>query len=248
MEPLSSPRAGRRPSTGKGEAAGEARWVGLDFSFLPRWQLDRSPTSNGAVVLRGWVVSGSHDGTASVTTRELADRIAVFARAVFVVAGLNLLRSLVMAVASHGPLGEFFTEPTRVVHLFATGILLAAWRICPRVSLPIATLEAIDALLTLSTCTCWALLTVGVSPRDPIEVTVALAVTYTLIARSVAVPSSTRRTLWISALSVVPGIIVIAQRNMSFIPEASTSQKRGFVMRIALWLIVAAVTRRSTRA
>jgi serine/threonine-protein kinase len=187
-------------------------------------------------------VSDSHGGTASVTTRELADRIAVFARAVFVVAGLNLLRSLVTAVASHGSLGVFFTEPTRVVHVVATGILLAAWRICPRISLPIATLEAIDAVLTLTVCTCWALLTLGVAPREPIEITVALAVTYTLIARSVAVPCSARRTLWISALSIVPSIVVIAQRNMSFIPEASASERRAFVIRIALWLIVAAVT------
>jgi eukaryotic-like serine/threonine-protein kinase len=187
-------------------------------------------------------VNGSHEGTATMTTRELADRIAVFARAVFVVAGVNLLRAVIMAVVSHRPLGVFFTEPTRVVHMVATAALLAAWRVCLRVSLPIATLRVIDVALTVSLCACWALLALGVPPREPVEITVVLAVTYTLIARSVAVPSSPRRTLWISTLSIVPGIVVIAQRSMSFIPDASSSEKRGFVLGASVWLVVAAVT------
>jgi serine/threonine-protein kinase len=75
-----------------------------------------------------------------------------------------------------------------------------------------------------------------------VEFQVVLAFTHTLIGRSVMVPSSFGRTLWISGASTVPVIIFIAARGMAFVPDAPPPLVRTFVALASIWCLVAVVS------
>jgi serine/threonine-protein kinase len=66
-----------------------------------------------------------------------------------------------------------------------------------------------------------------------------LALTHTLISRSVLVPSTFRRTLWISAVCAAPVAAVIVLRGPTLLPEASPERVRTFVVFSTLWCAAA---------
>src|SRR5262245_21081973 len=83
----------------------------------------------------------------------------------------------------------------QTIHICAEVVALAGWRICrAKRQLSPAFLAALDALLTISLSTAWAMLGTDTPAKDPIEFTIMLATTYTLILRSVVVPSTFFRT------------------------------------------------------
>ncbi len=66
-----------------------------------------------------------------------------------------------------------------------------------------------------------------------------MATTYTLIGRSVVVPSTLRRTLVISVAAVAPTVAFFFMRGMSFIPHAPAAQVQTFLMFATLWCAIA---------
>jgi serine/threonine-protein kinase len=85
------------------------------------------------------------------------------------------------------------------------------------------TLGHFDAALTIAISTCWGLLSWGPGPIYPVSAT--LPVTHTLIGRSVVVPSTLRRTLWISIVATLPTVLVIATHHV-FAPDTPFDRVR----------------------
>jgi eukaryotic-like serine/threonine-protein kinase len=176
-------------------------------------------------------------------TRYLQDSIAGFARAVFALSGFMLIASLILvgvAGFGGGTMKHYLWTPTLIVHATAQLVLLVVWRRCRGSTLTVSTLVTVDATLTIFLGTCWALLAVGVPRSEPIEFSILLALTHTLIARSIYVPSSFRHTLWVSAVAVLPAISLVAMRGMGW-AIASPGRVRTFIFFSILWCAAAVV-------
>jgi hypothetical protein len=106
-----------------------------------------------------------------------------------------------------------------------------------------STLHRFDASLTIAISICWAMLGWGPGQSYPVSLTMPL--THTLIGRSVVVPSTFRRTLWIGVAATLATVLVIAAHHV-FLPTATFDEVR---VSLALsWCGVAvAVWRRPTR-
>src|SRR6478735_6776015 len=175
-------------------------------------------------------------------TRDQQNRLARFARSLAVISSVMLIASLGNSLVA-GPDAAPVSAPSRVVHLLATGLAWVTWALLRSpTTRTLRVLHAFDAALTTVLCTCWALLGIGISLREPIEFSVILATTYTLIARSVLVPSSFQRTLAINVASVLPTLAFFYIRKMSFVPHAPPAEVRTFLMFATLWCLVATIT------
>jgi serine/threonine-protein kinase len=140
-------------------------------------------------------------------TLDVQRRLARFARAVFVatlVIGLASLATQLIAPV-HIPGGS--TVPHELVHFGALLIPLSTWVLCRHKRMNQSTLELIDACFTGMMCIVYALLGFTSPANLGVGFTVLLATTYTLVGRSILVPSTFARTFWIGALGATPAVI-----------------------------------------
>jgi serine/threonine-protein kinase len=174
-------------------------------------------------------------------TRDLQNRLGRFARSLGVISGVMLIASLTgshVLKVDHAPI----SVPSRIVHVLSVALAFGAWRLLRGRTLKAPTIYALDGALTFTLSSCWALVGLGIAPTEPIEFSMTLATTYTLIARSVIVPSTFRRTFAIGAVSIVPALYFIYSRKMSFVPHASAAQVQTFLMFATLWCFLAVAT------
>ena len=188
----------------------------------------------------------SEEGPAPVDSAEvrsdLQDRLARFSRDTFFISSGMLVVSVgIDLVNARAKLGPSFVRESRLAHLAAILVLFLGWRLCRGKTASLRLLEAIDATLTIVLCIGWAMLGVGMVPEEPIEFAIILAFTHTLVGRSVIIPSSYQRTLWISACSALPILWILVHRQMAFIPGASAGAVRSFLTFSCIWCVVAVV-------
>ncbi len=170
-------------------------------------------------------IMGSHaSANSSEAADDLQDRIGRFARFTFILAAAVFVIGRAVAFAESGglSLGDFGT-PDRIAHVTALVVLFASWQRCRGGPMRADTLHRFDAALTIVISICWGMLGWGPGPSYPVSLT--MPVTYTLIGRSVIVPSSFRRTLWISSVSVLPTASIIATHHL-FEPEVAMDRVR----------------------
>lgn len=172
-------------------------------------------------------------------SRDLQRRVGRFARGTFVVAGAMQLATIAADLAQGEALPDLLVAH-RLIHNSVLLVLGAVWWLCFRkADLAVGVLEALDATLTIALGVAWAALGLAVSPREPIELTIILATTYTLVVRAVTIPSTRRRTLWISAVAMVPTYAVFVQRAAAFTGDPTPERVRMFLSLSALWCIAA---------
>ncbi len=158
-------------------------------------------------------------------TDDLQDRIARFARFALTLSATIFVVARVVDFSKAGGLSiNDFVAPNRIAYEFALLVLFLAWRRC-RGGTPMTkvALERLDAALTIVISTCWGML--GWGPGANYPVSLAMPLTHTLIGRSVIVPSTFRRTLWISVVSAVPTVFIIATHG-TFVPGAVFDRAR----------------------
>lgn len=178
----------------------------------------------------------------AAATRDLQLRLARFARSLGVISGVMLVASL-LGTQLVGPQAAPTSIPSRLVHVFATALALGVWLLTrSNLALSPRMTHALDAMLTVTLCACWALLGLGISAREPIEFSVILATTYTLIARSVVLPSTFARTLAIGTTAILPTLYFFYVRGMGFVSSPPLAQVRTFLMFATLWCVIAVVT------
>jgi eukaryotic-like serine/threonine-protein kinase len=160
-------------------------------------------------------------------TDDLQDRLGRFARFAFSLAATIFVAARVVEFTKFGALSvKNLVAPNWIAYEIALLILFLAWIRCRRSRMSRAALEAFDAALTIVVSSCWAML--GWGPDANYPVSLAMPLTHTLILRSVIVPSSFRRTLWISIVSAVPTVFIIATHS-AFVRGAPFDGVRVFL-------------------
>ena len=173
-------------------------------------------------------------------TPELQDRLARFARFVFVIEIPMFVAGRILTALGPGGLTlAEFTAPQRVLQEVSIVLLFVVWRRCRGAPMSRRVLEAIDPILTIVLCTSWAMFGYAAVGGYPAALSMILAVSHTLLIRSVLVPSSMRRTLWIGVVSTLPTIAIVARYGMTFVPDASPDRRRVFTVFTVLWCLVA---------
>jgi serine/threonine protein kinase len=165
-------------------------------------------------------------------THDLQDRLARFARAVFVVTAVIGLASLTTQVVTGGHIHGGDVVPHELVHLGALVVALVMWLGCRRAQLSPRTLAIVDAGFTISICVLYTLLGFTATPSLGVGFTVLLAMTYTVVGRSILVPSAFARTLWISALGATPAVIYFLTDG---IPPGSAENPSVFLLFATMW-------------
>jgi eukaryotic-like serine/threonine-protein kinase len=173
------------------------------------------------------------------TARDFQDRVARLAGAVFVIAAVMGAASAATHLAAQSHAAESGSVLHELVHLASLVPSLAIWLRCRGKLMSVALVEAMDAALTISMCLLYAMLGWSGSTSLSVAFSVVLAMSYTLVARSIIVPSAFRRTLWISALGAAPAIAYFAQQGVSNAFAQSPESGRIFSMFGTLWCIFA---------
>jgi hypothetical protein len=159
------------------------------------------------------VLKNAASANISEAADDLQDRLGRFARYAFSLAAAVFVvgRAVAFAQSGHLALGDL-GAPDRIAYEVALVVLFVSWRRCRGARMGADTLRRFDATLTIAISTCWGLLGWGPGPTYPVSAT--LPVTHTLIGRSVIVPSTLRRTLWISVVATLPTVFVIATHHL----------------------------------
>jgi serine/threonine protein kinase len=171
--------------------------------------------------------------------RDFQDRVARLAGTVFVIAAVMGAASVATHLATQRHVAESGSVAHELVHLASLVPALAIWLRCRGKLMSVALVEALDAALTISMCLLYAMLGWSGSTSVSVAFSVVLAMSYTLVARSIIVPSAFRRTLWISALGATPAIAYFAQQGVSITFAQSPESGRIFSMFGTLWCVFA---------
>ncbi len=170
---------------------------------------------------------------------DLQDRLARFARAVFVVTAVIGFASLATQLVTQGRIHGGHAAPHELVHVCALVLASATWLRCRRKPMSVRTLEILDACLTVLICVLYALLGFTAAVSLGVGFTVLLAMTYTLVGRSILVPSAFSRTLWISIFGATPAIAYFVTAGA---PPGSAENPFIFILFATMWCVFAVFT------
>ncbi|HEV7555012.1 MAG TPA: serine/threonine-protein kinase [Kofleriaceae bacterium] len=170
---------------------------------------------------------------------DLQDRLARFARAVFVVTAVIGVASLATQVLAHGDVHGGHAAPHSLVHVGALALASTMWLRCRGKPMRMRMLEVIDACFTVMICVVYALLGFTATVSLGVGFTVLLAMTYTLVGRSILVPSAFARTLWISGVGATPAVIYFMTTGG---PPGSAENPVIFILFAVMWCVFAVFT------
>jgi serine/threonine-protein kinase len=144
----------------------------------------------------------------SLGLRFVQERLALFGKTVFLLCfGFYVLGNSPILLSGQVKVLDFILHPGSTIHLAACAVPLALWLLMRRERCWSG--EAMgwfDSITLFVTCGCWALVTID---PDPAAVLVGiLAVTVTVVTRAILVPSTGKRTFYLSVLSGLPLLIM----------------------------------------
>jgi serine/threonine-protein kinase len=171
--------------------------------------------------------------------RDLQARVGRLGAATFVMALVMGLASILTHVGTHGAGTEIGGVGHEILHVVSVVPALLVWLRCRGKLMGKKTVEAIDAGLTVAACILYALLGMSASSSLSVAFSAPLAMTYTLLGRSILVPSSARRTLIISAAGAVPLIVYFKTEGVSAVFNQSPESGRVFVLFGTAWCLFA---------
>ena len=162
--------------------------------------------------------------------RDLQDRVARLAAAVFIMAFVMGIASIATHVATAGAATENGGLAHEVLHVAALLPALVVWLRCRGKLMRTPVVESIDAVLTIAACLLYAMMGMSAPSSLSVAFSVPLAMSYTLLGRSIIVPSSFRRTLLISAAGAAPTIVYFKTEGVSAAFNQSPQSGRVFVL------------------
>ena len=127
--------------------------------------------------------------------------------------------------------------PQNFFHAAATALLGIAWWLCRATTMSIPVLRVLGAGLVILTCALFALMGAAITSEPIIGTFVALlAATHTVVFRSIVVPSTAPRTVWIAAVAFVP-VVATTVFLMTFTAYQGALAV-GFVVSTSTWCAV----------
>jgi serine/threonine protein kinase len=192
-------------------------------------------TRAGVPIALGSGGTGSEEGRAFFQRR-----LTLFGCWVFLISGGFLLAGVALDAVFYTPFNSGM-----VFHTAGVLVAGAIWGIGHYPRLPVAAARAMDAIGTLMLCASFSLMAGGFAvsrdalATDPMHALFIglLACSYVLLSRAIALPSTTSRTVWISAVSMIPMIatMVYVFRH----PSVTGPTPDGGVVDVALWSVAA---------
>ena len=173
-------------------------------------------------------------------------RLRLFAGYIFLISGGFYLVDVSFSAPALGPAVAFLWAP-KLLHLSATLLAGAVWLSLRRSGRSSGVLQTMDAVTTILLAACYALMAVAaldvdrMAPLmrlDPWRATTdpLMACSYVVFVRSLVIPSRTRRTIWISVLSMLPIAVLgpyVLRNHMSGLELRFTS------LDLAMWSVAA---------
>ena len=172
--------------------------------------------------------------------RELQWRLARFARGL---TGFALVMGVVSLAAHLFVSDDDKTQKGvlhEVTHWAALVPALVAWLCCRGAAMSLRAVQWVDALLTVSVCVVYGVLGMTAPGSVSVAFSIVLALTYTLLGRSIMVPSSPRRTFWVSATAAAPVIGYLLKEGAESVMGAPESGG-VFVVFASAWCAFAVV-------
>lgn len=195
-----------------------------------------SASTSASVLDRGLDTSGGLDF--------VRERLALLGKVVFLLSfGFLVLMIVSVAFVGGVPLGVVLRLPVTLGHFFASSSIGLLWLLASRPTCSRAFLGAIDAVCVITGCGFLAIMTLA----DVFQVQQAMsAITVTIMARAILVPSRPSRTTVISALAFVP---IIAMCVLHHYPSAMVPpiggktfspefQKTHLILNTVLWSVL----------
>jgi serine/threonine-protein kinase len=176
--------------------------------------------------------------------RDLQHRIGRFGRAIAIAFLVMFASSMLTHALTRHELAEGkSTVSHQLLHLVTFLIPLGVWLRCRSRPMTKRTLEILDAGMTVSTSV--LVTTLGMTGKEStfgvvMAFSLVLGVAYVVVGRSIVVPSSRVRTLWISAVSVAPAIAFFVTRQAR-IEFASARIENIFIVFAVGWLVFAVI-------
>lgn len=167
--------------------------------------------------------------------RDLQDRVARFGAAVLLMALVMGAAAVVSHVAAPGAGTEKAGAAHQALHVAALLVPLAVWLRCRGKLMRPGAVAAIDGTLTIGACLVYAVMGISAPSSLSVAFSVPLAMSYTLLGRSILVPSSFRRTLAISAVAALPTILYFKTEGVSVAFQQSLEGGRVFVLFGTVW-------------
>jgi serine/threonine-protein kinase len=167
--------------------------------------------------------------------RDLQDRVARLAAAVFTMALVMGIASIATHVTTAGAATENGGVAHEILHVAALMPALVVWLRCRGKLMSTPVVESIDAILTVAACLLYAMMGISAPSSLSVAFSVPLAMSYTLLGRSIIVPSSFRRTLLISAAGAAPTIFYFKTEGISAAFNQSPESGRVFVLFGTVW-------------
>jgi len=167
----------------------------------------------------------------------LRSRIALYGKTVTIISSGFFLVSLTTALVliPHQWFSATF-DFGGITHLVSIGVFAMAWLLGKRRTLSAPALERADALLMTLGCTAYAVM-VSRSKTDTETLVAVLATFSSLIARAMLVPSTARRTLFVSLVAILPPIFVTYYLGVE--SDASTGSMIARMTYVSTWSAVA---------
>jgi serine/threonine-protein kinase len=176
--------------------------------------------------------------------RDLQLRLSRFSRAIAIVFVVMFATSLLTHVLTKGDYAEGKSTIThQALHFVLFLVALAAWLRCRGAQMTKRTLETLDIGVTVSVS--WLICSLALTGREAnfgvvLAFSIVIGVAYVIVGRSIVVPSSQLRTLWISIVAALPTIafFVLRQARIVF---ASPAIERVFIAFAVGWLVFAII-------
>jgi serine/threonine-protein kinase len=176
------------------------------------------------------------------TARDVQDRVGRFAGLVFALAAVMGTASVATHFVTELDATEVGGLVHQVFHLVLVLPPLLVWLLCRGRPLRPGTVGALDAGITIAACLVYALLGSSATTSLSVAFSVVLGLTYTLVGRSIIVPSSFTRTLWISAAGAAPVVAYLCSQAIPVGLGQTLESSRVFSAFSSLWCLFAVVT------
>ena len=168
----------------------------------------------------------------------LQERLARLGMIVFVLAfGFFVVANGLFLLFIKADFVWLFTDRTNVMHLAAAVVMAGLWAVARLRPWPLAVLGALDAVSILLAALFLALM--AAEPNNDPLWSALLAITVTVLARAVLIPSTWTRTLVLSAVSALPVVIVGLVYHEAVIPPAPTLGRLMPLITCTLWMVLA---------
>ena len=171
--------------------------------------------------------------------RDLQSGLTRFARGGLVLAAVLALASAATHAVTGGDASERGNLLHELAHFGTLLIALPVFLIARGKARSHRELEALEAGLTLGMCWLFALLGFTAPTSLSAAFSVALALTYVLIWRSILIPSTFQRTLAVSAIAAAPVVYYFATQSVSSSLGQSEESSRLFSVFGCLWSLFA---------